>query len=266
MKNKIANTLFIPFAARVFAADYFPEYFNDPVALQLKNKIPPKFLKISSQYEMIASAARYYISDKIIREFIDKNGKCNIINLGAGLETVAFRIHNPNAVFYQVDLPEVIQLREEILPQNNHEIFIADSILTTKWYDKIDKNKPTLFVANGVLMYFHENEIFNLIGNLKQYFPKSQLVFDATTRFGIQCANFYVSRFGCEMAKMYFYIQNLDEFIQKSQTQLLSSQTFFTDARKMLGHKMNLITKFNMWFVDTFHLSNIIHLSLNGAL
>ncbi|MBR3425309.1 MAG: class I SAM-dependent methyltransferase [Neisseriaceae bacterium] len=266
MENKIDNTLFIPFAARVFAADYFPEYFNDKTALQLKNKIPQKFLTISSQYEMIASAARYYISDKIIQEFIDKNGKCNIINLGAGLETVAFRINNPNAVFYQIDLPEVIKLREEILPKNSNEIFIADSILTTKWYDKIDKNKPTLFVANGVLMYFHENEIFNLISNLKQYFSKSELIFDATTRFGIQCANFYVSRFGCEMAKMYFYINNLDEFIQKSQTHLLNAQTFFIDARKMLGHKVNFITKFNMWLVDTFHLSNMIHLALNGAL
>ena len=80
--------------------------------MQLKNKIPQKFLTISSQYEMIVSAARYYISDKIIQEFIDKHGKCNIINLGAGLETVAFRIHNPNAVFYLIDLPEVIKLRE----------------------------------------------------------------------------------------------------------------------------------------------------------
>ncbi|MBR7002256.1 MAG: class I SAM-dependent methyltransferase [Neisseriaceae bacterium] len=263
MENKIANTLFIPFAARVFAAACFPEYFNDPVAVQLKNKIPPKFLKISSQYEMIASAARYYISDKVIMEFIDKYGKCNIVNLGAGLETVAFRIHNPNAVFYQIDLPEVIQLREEILPKNNNEVFIADSIFTTEWYDQIDKRKPTLFVANGVLMYFHEKEILQLIGNLKQYFPKSELIFDATTRFGIRCANFYVSRFGGEMAKMYFYINHIDKFIQKSQTRLLNAQTFFIDARRILGKKVNLITKFNMWLVDTFHLSNMVHLALS---
>ena len=265
MENKIANTLFIPLVARIFAAEHFSEYFDDKTAVQLKDKIPQKFLKISSEYEIIASAARYHISDKIIQQFIAKNGECNIINLGAGLETVAFRINNANAVFYQMDLPEVIFLRQEVLSAKNNEIFISGSLLETNWYAQVDTQKPTLFVANGVLMYFHEAEILHLIANLKKHFPKSELAFDATTKFGIQCANFYVSRFGDEMAKMYFYIQNPVQFAQKTQTQLLNAQTFFTDARRILGHRVNWVSKLNMWFVDTFHLSNIIHLSLNGV-
>ncbi|MBR1375227.1 MAG: class I SAM-dependent methyltransferase [Cardiobacteriaceae bacterium] len=262
MDNKIANTLFIPFAARIFAAEHFSEYFNDKTAIQLKSHIPQKFLKISSQYEMIASAARYHISDKKIQQFIDKNGECNIINLGAGLETVAFRIDNKNAIFYQIDLSEVIQFRQQILPPNNNEILIAASMLDTDWYAKIDKNKPTLFIANGVFMYFYEQDILNLIHNIKQNFKNAELIFDATTKFGVKCANFYVSRFGEDMAKMYFYINKLEEFATKSQTQILSSQTFFTEARQMLWHKVNFITKFNMWLVDTFNLSYIIHLDL----
>ena len=46
-------------------------------------------------------------------EFIDKHGKCNIVNLGVGLETSYYRIDGKNALFFEVDLPEVIELREK---------------------------------------------------------------------------------------------------------------------------------------------------------
>ena len=48
MQNKIANTLFIPLIARIYASKRFPEYFYDETAMKFEDKIPQKFLKISS--------------------------------------------------------------------------------------------------------------------------------------------------------------------------------------------------------------------------
>ena len=64
---------------------------------------------------MIASVARYYNLDEMAQNFIDVNDECNIVNLGVGLETSYYRINPKNALFWEVDLPEVIELRENIL-------------------------------------------------------------------------------------------------------------------------------------------------------
>ena len=60
---------------------------------------------------MLASVARYYNFDEITRHFIAEHETCNIINLGAGLETAAFRLQADSTIFYEIDLPEVIEQR-----------------------------------------------------------------------------------------------------------------------------------------------------------
>ena len=111
----VEDTLFIPLTARVNISKKFPEYFYDEKALEMESLISGKQIeKKSSEYSMIASVARYYNLDEMAQNFIDKYGQCNIVNLGVGLETSYYRIDRKNALFFEVDLPEVIELREKI--------------------------------------------------------------------------------------------------------------------------------------------------------
>ena len=262
MQNSIAKTLFIPLVARINCSEKFPKFFLDKTAQSLKSHIPKEFLKISSQYEMIASASRYHETDILIGEFIKKFGVCNVVNLGCGLETLAFRFSGSVARFYGVDLAEVIKFRANLLPQNDNETLISGDMFDMKWADKIDKTLPTIFVANGVFMYFYESQILNLIENLKANFKNSELIFDATTKFGIACANFYVSRFGKDLAKMHFFIKNPSEFSQKCGCKLIGSYPFFREVKRILWDKINFVSKFNISLVNRFDLSFIVHLNL----
>ncbi|MDA3078652.1 class I SAM-dependent methyltransferase [Campylobacter sp. JMF_06 NA1] len=262
MQNKIANTLFIPLIARIHASKNFKQYFYDETAMKFEDKIPQKFLKISSEYESLASAARYYETDIMIKDFIATHSVCNVVNLGCGLETLAFRFGKNGAKFYGVDLAEVIEFRQNLLPQNDNETLISCDMFDMKWTEILDKSLPTIFVANGVFMYFCEKEILNLISNLKANFKNSELIFDATTKFGIRCANFYVSRFGENMAKMEFFVQNGGEFAGKCECEILSKTPFFATARKMLKNKTKLSTRLTMAFVDKFDLAFILRLNL----
>ena len=64
----------------------------------------------SSEYFQMAGACCFYNTDQMIKAFIDRHEKCNIVNVGCGLETAYFRINpaSEKAVFYEMDLPEVI--------------------------------------------------------------------------------------------------------------------------------------------------------------
>lgn len=101
----VEYTLFIPLTARVNISKTFPEYFHDKKALEMENLVKDKQIeKKSSQYTMMASVARSYNLDQMMQEYIDKHDKCNVVNLGAGLETSYFRINRKNSYYFEVDL------------------------------------------------------------------------------------------------------------------------------------------------------------------
>lgn len=263
MQNAIAKTLFIPLAARLYATQKFPEYFHDDVILRLREKIPENFMKISSEYEMLASAARYHETDLMIREFISAHGVCNVVNLGCGLETLAFRIDDGQAKVYGVDLPEVISFRVDSLPVHKNETLIAGDMFDMQWVERIQRDLPTIFVSNGVFMYFETAKILNFVADLKKNFNNAELVFDATTRWGIHCANFYVSRIDKDLAKMHFFVQNPEEFARRCDCKLVRFAHFFTTAREMLRKKTKFSTRLLMAFVDTFDLAFLLRLKIS---
>ena len=59
--------------------------------------------------------SRYY--DQRVESFIRLNARPVVVNVGCGLDTRFQRIaERRNAVFYELDLPEVMAIREKLLP------------------------------------------------------------------------------------------------------------------------------------------------------
>ena len=264
----IEDTLFIPMEARIYSSKYFPEYFYDEKALELEKKIPGNVLeKIrdgSSEYTMLASVARYYNIDLMAKNFIDQHvDKCNIVNLGAGLETISYRLNKPNVNFYEVDLPEPMEIRKKFIEAPENEVNISGVMFELKWTDEIDTMLPTLIIISGVFQYFHENDIVPFISKLKGIFPEGELIFDATNAIGIKYANKYVQKTGNTSAQMYFYVDDGSAFARKCDMELMEQRTFYTTARKMLKRKLKLYTRIAMKVCDDGGRTIILQLKLN---
>jgi O-methyltransferase involved in polyketide biosynthesis len=257
----VSDTLFIPLVARVVVSKKFPEYFFDEKALSLEKYIPDDSIqKRSSEYSLMASVARYYNLDSTVRAFIKKSGKSNIIYLGAGLETAYYRLNEQAAIFYEVDLPDVIAARHTILGEQTNERLIAADIFGMEWTKQIDTSMPTLLVASGVFQYFKEDKVIQFINDVKKLFSNAELIFDATNETGIKYTNKYVKKTGNTDALMYFYINDGMEFSKKTGTTLIEERVFFTDARKMLAKKLGLYTRIAMKVVDDKKRAILLHL------
>ena len=179
----VEDTLFIPLTARVNVSKRFPEYFFDQKALEMENLIRNKQIdKKSSEYGMIANVARSYNLDQMAQNFIDKHEKCNVVNLGVGLETSYYRLDRKNSMFIEVDLPEVIELREKYIDVGENEKFIKGDLFKLDWCDELDSTLPTLMIVSGVFQYFHENDVLKFISDVKNIFENAELIFDATDR------------------------------------------------------------------------------------
>lgn len=261
----IADTLYIPLVARIIVSKQFPDYFRDAKALELEANLPAKWQHImlaSREYENMASVARYYNIDDMTRRFIARNERCNIIHLGAGLDTSYHRIKPTSAKFYEVDLPDVIALRRELLGETDGEILLGEDMFEIEWAEKIDCSLPTLFVASGVFQYFPHDRLTDFVQKLGKNFQKAELIFDATNQVGIHVANFYVRHLGNHNAPMPFYVNRARTFARETGTTLLESRPFFTETRRMLGHRLTFFTRMAMLIGDKFKMSKLIHLRL----
>lgn len=264
--SEISKTLYVPLGGRIYASEYFPDLFYDAKAIELKNRIPQDILnyKLQSQYTFLASVSRCITIDNIINSFLEQNPTGNIIELGCGLETTYFRVDNGLAKWFELDLPEVIELREQLIPCQERMTYLKESVFNPDWINRLSSElnkQPTLFVASGLFQYFAEPLIIELLHDLKR-FQNSYIVFDAVSKAGMKRTRKYMKKLGRESASMYFYCDQAVDLVEKlgGSSELIFEKNFFQGINKK---GMNLVTKISMLVSDMFQMLKIIELKLS---
>ncbi len=168
----VQETLLIPLIARATETRKDNPRINDQNAVDMVKKIDYDFSKFDKKGSQQGVIARTMILDRETQKFIDKNPNAVCISIGCGLDTRYHRIRHKKVDWYNLDFPEVIELRKQLLFENKHVKCIGKSALDLYWADEIkEKNRPVLIILEGILMYFTEAEVIQLMGILKNHFP-----------------------------------------------------------------------------------------------
>ena len=114
-----------------------------------------------------------------------------------------------------------------------------------------------------MFQYFHEEDVVRFIQNCRAAFPGAEMIFDATSRFGLLYTNWFIKRTGNTNALMYFGIDDSNVFAKKCGTVLLEERTFFSDALRMLENRLNFMTRLSMKTAERRKLVMILHLRLS---
>ena len=176
--NGVENTLYIPLAARIYVSEKFPKFFYDEKALSLKQYIPTNSIaNNTAEYFYMASVCRQQTIDKKIVKFLEENNQSNVVFLGAGLETAYNRINNIKSSFYQVDLPDVINIRKRVLGNADNERLISGNMFTFEWIRELDTSLSTMIVVSGVYQYFDKSKIIEMIKKMKLELDDLKVVF-----------------------------------------------------------------------------------------
>jgi len=121
----------------------------------------------------IAIRAKKY--DEYITDFIEKYPDASIVNIGCGLDHRFERIDNGRIEYYDLDLPDIINIKQQFFKETDRYQMISQSVLEFNWMEKI-KSKEVLFVAEGVFMYLQEEDVKSLFLALQENFPGSEMV------------------------------------------------------------------------------------------
>ena len=183
-ENKVSETLLIPLYARAREQKQTPPLLNDAYAARLVEFIDYDFTKFElAPMSMTGVVIRATYFDAVVRQFVANHKQPVVVHLGYGLDTRVQRLGKAGerAHFYHVDVPEVIALRQQLLPAETNESYLSTSMFDTEWMDQLASQHPKatfLFVIEGVLMYFSYENNQQLFHDLATRFPGAEIHFD----------------------------------------------------------------------------------------
>lgn len=181
-KNIVAETLLIPLYMRAKESRRANPILRDETAEWLVETLEYDYSRFDgAKLSEVGCVVRGWYFDQAVRRFIDSHPHPVVVNVGCGLDTRFQRIRNGKAVFYDLDLPEVIALRRELIPECQGNVYIAASLLDTAWMDQLRHKHPDgefIFVVEGVLMYFHEKQVKAFLHHVASRFAGGELWFD----------------------------------------------------------------------------------------
>ena len=192
-KNTVQETLIIPLFARKACTELYPNLYRDETAVHLLDQIDYDFSEaeknshgLMQRFGSLEVAMRQNDLAIEVRDYLKAHPTAAVVNLGCGLDSTGRACDNGSCKIYNVDFPDVIAVRNELLPAGEREKNISCDLNDTAWFSEIDASGGTVFFASGVFYYFLTEQVKTLVQAMVDAFPGGVLVFDAANRTAVK--------------------------------------------------------------------------------
>jgi len=192
----LEQTMGGPFWARVTLSQMYPELLNDEQAIQIFKNLEEKHRASPEDFALMQKLVDEFIGllfifrarsfDDAIKTYIEVHPSATIVNIGCGLDTTFSRVDDGQILWYDLDLPDVIAIRREYIPETPRSKTIPKSVLDLTWFESVDFSKENgiFFLMGGLLNYFKEEEAANLVSQMASRFRGGELIFDMPSSLG----------------------------------------------------------------------------------
>ncbi|MBQ7607257.1 MAG: class I SAM-dependent methyltransferase [Desulfovibrionaceae bacterium] len=268
-KGSVEGTLLPPLYAKAWCAKKYPDIFTDRESVDILGRVGYDFSNIESQNPLslrmgalTAGLRQYAIASELARALKD-NPRATLVNLGCGLDTTGHLVDTGECRFLNLDLHDVILLREEFIPSNDREQNrVADLSVfegLDSWFDIIDETAHTrlIFFAAGVFLYMDKITVLSLIAAMAERFPGSRLIFDAQNALGTHHDLKDLAKAGINVSTNFFLSSPKKELkAQSPYIVRVESRGMSTGYRK-LDHRFGLLFSLIAHAADFTRMSQI---------
>jgi O-methyltransferase involved in polyketide biosynthesis len=260
----VQKTLFLPLWGRAEESKKQKPLLVDETAIRIIGQVDFDFSQITQNINSSIKTGwirRSLFCDRVIKEFLEEYPEGTIVNIGCGLDTTFERTDNGKLKWYDLDLPDVIELRSKFVKENERRRFIAASFLENEWLEAIEVIGNVLFIAAGVFYYFEESEIKGFMIRLIDRYPGSEILFDASSPLGVKVCNKKVikgSGLG-EKSHLVWGLKKTDDVLSwNPRIRIINTYYYYeteaTGLRKLMG-----------MLADLLRIQYMIHLRLGNV-
>jgi len=188
-------------------------------------------------------ATREY--DRITRDLLRRNPDAVVVHIGCGLDSRFERGDNGQVEWYDLDLPDVIEVRRKLFgDEGERHHLLGCSVLEEAWLEAVSshsqetshRQRPFLFLAEVVLVYLEGAQVKSLVLRLRERFPGAELVFDACSPLHVWVANRQTSsaRLNVHLRWGIWHGQEIEKW--GAGIRLLDEWGFFDEPEPRLAH------------------------------
>jgi len=262
----VQETLLLPLWGRAVETRKARPLLVDQTAVRIIETLDYDFSTIAqgiSPITQLAWIARSLHMDRTIQEFLKHHPNATFVNLGCGLDTTFERVDNGRLCWYDLDFPDVVELRRKFITESDRRKFIASSLLDNAWSRQLKTADAIFFLAAGVLYYLEESQVKAFLIKLADGFAGSEIVFDACSPLGLKMANKKVIKAGGmdESAILKWELHRAQDMRSwDSRIAVIADYPIFRNVK----HGLSIHEKWGTFLSDLLRIMSIVHLRLGS--
>ena len=210
--NDVSETLLITLYLRAMESQRPDALIKDEKAVALVRQMSYDFDRVRkiplSEANKLVIILRNREFDLNACDFLARNPQAVVVHIGCGLDSRFEHVDNGRVEWYDLDFPEVIELRRKFVGGEGERYHLLGcSVLGDAWLKAVSAHRlgnhpvgkrPFLFLAEGVSMCLQEVQVRSLVLKLRHHFPGAELVFDAFSPLHLWVSKLQMSpsRFG----------------------------------------------------------------------
>ena len=220
-KDSVQETLIIPLYGRRLCSRRFPGLYQDTTAAMLMEKVDYDFSPLERRangltqtFGALEVAMRQNDLAWEVRDYLNAHPRAAVINLGCGLDNTGRACDNGRCSIWNIDLPDVIELRDRLLPPGEREKNLTFDLKDPRWMDAVrnDPEDGAVLFAAGVFYYFTTEEVKALVTGIAKRFPGGRLVFDAAGQTAVRLMlKTWVKQAGIRDVGAYFSVRDAEK-------------------------------------------------------
>jgi O-methyltransferase involved in polyketide biosynthesis len=256
------HTLFLPLWARANETKKENPLLIDSKAVEIIESAGFDFAANNKleKIKLISWISRCRKYDEVINKFIIANPDGTIVNIGCGMDTYYERAINSTLRWYELDLPDVIELKRKFFEETENRRFISKSFLSTQWFEQIKPKKKVLFISSDVFCYFDQSIIKDFLLKIADCFPSAELLFNVTSANRVKEVNDLILKtILSQVSFMKWQLRNKEAILfRDKRIQIIG--TYYPYKQKYLNHscKNRIIGSIS----DFLNMQYILHLKI----
>lgn len=217
-------------------------HIYDKKAVEIVSRLDYDFSNADKDTMMSSGViARTILLDSMIENFLDSHPGTIVVNIASGMDTRCYRMEGKYKYWYNIDLPETIDIRKRFFEENGPVFQIAKSAMDASYAEEICcHGEPVLIVIEGLTMYLQEKDVKQLFRIIYEKFETATIFVETMSPF--VAAHVKEKSIQGSLAKFTWGVKNGRElqklipgYVNRKDVSLTEGMKVFWPAYKVLG-------------------------------
>ncbi|MCB9895417.1 MAG: class I SAM-dependent methyltransferase [Planctomycetes bacterium] len=178
----IQETLLVPLWARAREFEEPAPLLQDPKSREILEQLEYDFSPLDgARASQLGCCVRGAQVDRWVRSFLADHPEGTVIELGVGLNSRFERTDNGRSRWFELDLPDAMDLRREFFKETPRRTLLSGSALDDDWIEQVRAHTqgPWFICTEGVLVYFRPEEVRALFTRVADALPGALFAYDS---------------------------------------------------------------------------------------